>query len=471
MEKFSDSKLWLLFEKLSKKELRQLRNFLRSPFYTRRDDVFRLYEYLRRRREKSSGSPSAEGAFAYTFPDAHYDGLKLRGTMSDLLELIEQYLLSNHFEKGALPAQFALASIYRARGLDKHFQWAMKLLKRKVGRFPYQNADFHNHKLAYQTELMYYQTRSQRTVQLNLQEVSEQMDRQYLAQKLRHACTQLSHQAVYKTEYDFGLLTPVLSKVEEMGFLDIPAIAIYYYCYRFLTEAYSLEFFQAFREQLSSYAIHFPEEERKDLYLLALNFCIRQLNQGSGPFAREAWEIYRIGLKEGFLLDNGNLSRFTFNNIAGIALKLGEISWAAGFIKEYLSFISEEFREATLSLNEARLAYARGNLGQALLLLQDVEYEDLVTNTIARMLLIKIYYQQGETDALGSQLASLENFVRRGSFSRFHKENYLNIARFVKRLASLPPYDDKGRKKLKREIESTGPLSEKEWLIEQLKAR
>ncbi|MCB0579426.1 MAG: hypothetical protein KDD10_08975 [Phaeodactylibacter sp.] len=468
MEKFNTSKLWLLFETLSEKELRQLRNFLRSPFYTRREDVFRLYEHLRRHRKKGVVALTAEGAFAYTFPDEAYDSLKLRGTMSDLLELIEQYMLSKHFEKGKLPADFALVSIYRSRGLDKHFRWAMNKLKQKVSRFPYQNADFHSHKLAYQMELMYHQTRNRRTGRLNLQAVSGQMDCQYLAQKLRHACTQLSHQAVYQTEYDFGLLSPIVAQVEAMGFLDVPAIAIYYYCYRFLTEAYSLEYFQAFREQLAGHAALFPEEERKDLYLLAINFCIRQLNRGSAPFAREAWEMYRIGLREGFLLDNGQLSRFAFNNIVGIALKLGETAWAADFIEQYHSSIGDDFREATLSLNQARLAYARADFGRALLLLQNVEYEDLVTNLIARMLLLRIYYLQGELDALSSQLSSLENFVRRASFSQFHKENYLNIARFVKRLISLPPYDKEEREKLRQDIEAADPLSEKEWLLAQL---
>ena len=62
----------------------------------------------------------------------------------------------------------------------------------------------------------------------NLQKVSDTLDTAYLTLKLRQTCLSLSHQAVYKTDYQFGLLPALLAHIESQNLLDIPAIAVYY---------------------------------------------------------------------------------------------------------------------------------------------------------------------------------------------------------------------------------------------------
>ena len=462
-------KLYELFETLGNGELRRLRRFLQSPYYTTRPDVLAAFDYLAARRGAGRPMPERELLFQHTFPGEAYDDQKIRATMSGLAELIEQFWLAEARNEDSYGSQTALAQIYRRRGLERQFRWTMKKAARHLEHSTLRDPDYYEKRLAYQAEWLEYQSASKRTTELHLQEITDTLDISYLLAKLRYACTQLTHTAVYQRAYRFGILPLALEEAKRLGYLDIPAVAIYYYCYSFLKEGYNLPHFQRFRSLLLEHGPVFSSKEKKGLYLLAINFCIRQMNSGSMEFAREGWAMYQQGLEQEVLLEDGWLSRFTFYNIAATGIRLGEFEAVERFIREYEGRLKEEYRVASVQFIQARLAFARGELSQAAAILQSVDFKDMVNNLIAKNLLIKAYYGLQEYDLLEAQLESLRTFILRKDFSDYHRSNYLNIIRFVQRLISLAPYDAEGRQKLEADIQQAEVLTEREWLLAQVR--
>lgn len=464
----ASNKLYHLINTLDKTEIRQIRKLLQSPFFTRREDLPRLFACLSPYQWAGKTLPSSEEAFRQTFPDQAYDDTRLRGSKSDLLALIEEYLLLAHQRQATVDNRLLLANIYRRRGLAKHFGSCMKKAQAWLDQSKVRDVDYFSKLQEYQVLHMQFQTQTQRTGQLNLQEISDTMDVHYLMKKLQHACTQLTHQAVYKTTYDYGLLPKLLEDIEQNGYLDHPCISTYYYCYRFLSEQYNLDHFHQFRSQLQKNRTFFPEEEQKDLYLVAINFCIRQMNAGNALFSRQVWELYQEGLENNFLLEDGRLSSFTFNNIVANSIHLQEYTWLETFIESYEGKLEESSRSNIVSFNRARLAYARRDYKTAMLLLQNSEYKDLINNLISKSILLYIYYELGEFDLVESHLDSLNQFIRRREVSDYHRSNYLNLIRLVRKLVALQSFDKDKRAQLRQEIEDTEILSAKEWLLQQL---
>ncbi len=464
----ADYVLYEVLQTFTKSDLRRFGKFVRSPFFTHRSEMERMYAFLAHCRYRDKPLPDKETLFLKSFPDQSYHDLLLRATMSDLCELMEEYLIWQRLRSDEVVAHLALAAEFRERNLTKQFQQTARKLKQHLEADGMRNARFHRKMLDYQVEIAWFQTRTVRTGELPLQEISNSIDILYLAEKLRHSCTQISHQAVFKTSYAFGLLPNVLDQVENGGFLKVPAIALYYYCYRFLTAAASLEFFQKFRSELQQNGHYFPDSELKELYLLAINYCIRKINEGQEPFIREGWELYREGLEKGFLLENRRLSPFSFNNIAAFGIKLGVYADVEQFIRHYQSFLEPAQQESLVSFNLARLEYKRGNYSTALRLLQTADFKDLVNNLIAKTLLLKIYYELKEFDLLESHLDTFRQFIRRRELSDYHRRNYLNIITFVKKITALRPGDRSEMKVLRAEIEQAEVLTEREWLLEQL---
>lgn len=451
-------------------ELRRFGKFVRSPFFTHRSEMERMYACLAACRYKNKPLPGKALLFKKSFPEkAEYDDLLLRATMSDLRELMEEFLIWQKLRADEVRSKLALAAEYRDRNLGKFFLLTMKKVETRLADATVANADHLAQHLDFQLEKAHFQTRTVRAVELPLQEISDSIDQLYLAQKLRHACTQLSHQAVYKTKYDLGLLHSILAEVEPGGFLAVPAVALYYYCYRFQTEQPSLDFFQKFRTELRQNGRLFPDSELKNLYLLAINFCIRKLNEGNEPFIREGWELYREGLEQGFLLEHGRLSGFAFNNVVAFGIKLKAFREVEAFIQQYAEHLEPGQQEGFVSFNLARLEYTRRNYVAALKLLQTADFKDLVNNLIAKTILLKIYFELGEFDLLESHLDNFRSFVRRRDVSDYHRTNYTNIITLAKKLTALPPGNAPAKAALGAEIKATEILTEREWLLEQVK--
>lgn len=458
------SRLHELFKLLTKSEISRLKKFIRSPFFTRRTDVVRLLDILIKQQKGKKDFPPKEEIFKQIFPNKTYQASSLRGTMSDLQELIEQFLMIYQLQNDKIDFNLKLSKLYRQRKATRHFQKTMKETAQLLEQQPLRDHHYFEHLLQYQQEQAQFQTATRRTENLNLQSISNSIDTVYLIQKLAHACTQLTHQLVYKTHYEYGLLKHLLAYIEEEGYLEIPAVAIYYYCYRFLAEDYNLNHFQAFKSYLFDQSDLFPQAQLKNLYLLAINFCIRKQNEGNLAFAEEGLTLYQKGLEGGFLIENGVLSRFTFNNVIAFAIRLERFAWANNFITHYQVKLAHDYRKSTVYFNQARLEYAQQNYHEAMSLLQNTEHKDLVNHLIAKTMLLKIYFELEELDLLESHLDSFQIFIRRREVSDYHRLNYLNIIKFVRKILALVPQDKASRTKLLLEIDNCEVLTEKNWL-------
>lgn len=461
--------LWEAICTLGRAERRAFERFVASPFFNRKSQVTALCAYLLSCLENKQ-TPEPEAAFAAAFPKTPFSDQKLRLANSDLLSLLEQYWL--HAEKFADPARnkIQLAAIYRRRLLDKHARISRREAAEALQGSSHRDAE--HLRARYELEFETYQAAAsaKRYENFNLQEIATLLDQEYCAALLRHVCLALSHQAVFKAEYHFPMLPAVLQLVETQHLRTLPAIGPYYHACRFLSEGPETEqHFHAFQEVFSGQEAQLPPSEQRNLVLLALNFGIKKLNVGSGDYwPRATLALYREALQRELLLENGHLSRFAYNNIVGIAARIGEIDWADQFIQDYRPLLERRYREAAFSLNSARVAYLRRDFGKALLHLQHADYKDFISSLNAKILLMKIYFESGETDLLESHIDSTHNYIRRQRAAGYHREMYLNMLRFTRSVLRVNRFDALETEALRKQIESEKALYEREWLLKQL---
>ena len=193
------------------------------------------------------------------------------------------------------------------------------------------------------------------------------------------------------------------------------------------------------------------------------------MNAGTPSFIREAFEMYRLGFEKEILIENKQLTRATFHNVVSIALKLKEYDWVQNFINDYQQYLKEEHREGFVYYSMARLHYEEKDYDKAMkLLVQEVHYDDIIINLSAKTLLAKMYYEQDEFDVLESLLESMRTYIQRKKVLVYHKNNYKNIIKYTKRLLKVTPYSSTKKEKLRNEIATATPLTEKEWLLYQL---
>ena len=464
-----NSHLILTLGTFTKKELSKIKKWLDSPVHNQREDVVLLFEYLTTNaRLADEKYLKKEKIFRKIFPREPYDDARLRQTMHFLLKAIEEYLVWQELTANPVKTQIALATVYRKRNLPKAFHKSVRQVETQQKKFPFRNEEYLENEFLLEQERYLFLEGKKRTIKMNLQEVSDMLDLKYIVDRLRQSNLMLAHQRIYKASYNLGLQEEIMQYVEEKNLLEVPAVGIYYYVYKTIVDQQNPTHFEALTELIRSYSDIFPQEQMRDFYLHAINYCIRRLNAGEESYFREAFELYRQGIEEKILFINNTIDPYLFRNVTSAGLKLKELKWVDDFIHNYKDYLDKQHRENFFKYNLARLRLEQRDYNAAMELLAQTDFDDVLVQMNAKTLLLKIYYELDEFNALESLLESMRTYLNRKELVGSYRLNYQNIIRYTKKLVRLNPYDKEKREKLRKELSTVNPLAERSWLLAQL---
>lgn len=463
-----NSKIIKILNRLSKDEFKLLDKFISSPVHNRHQDVIALFGYLRKHLLTKKKHLNKEKIFEHLFPNKKFEAQKLHYVNSYLLKVVEEFLAWQEWKEDKVSQQIYLIQSYNKHGLadpvKKSFEQGVQLQE----KLPYRNANYYWQK--YQLhfgQINHYKTLG-RNVDFNLQEFSDLIDTSFIIEKLKSSCAMISHQSITKKSYDMGMLNDVFDYIEKENLLKNPAIAIYYYAYKVLSDYEDMESFLELKKLLFANEAKFATIELSTIYLAGINFCIKRWNQGNQEIMEEILQLYRAGLKIDVFLDNKTISRWTYSNIIIAGLLRKEYDWVKKFIHDYANQLPEKHRETSFSYNLAKYYYEVGNYEQAMSLLQQIENDDLFHTMGAKIILAKMYYELEENEALNSLIKSAQTFIYRKKVLGYHREIYTSLLGFFRKLMNLNAFDKQAIQKLKEEITNTKNLSEKQWLLEQV---
>lgn len=464
--KMEKSKLAQLLLSFSREELRELAKFAATPFFNPRPEAAALLRLLSKTVLAGKALLGKEQVFRQLFDKEKFDDHRVRMAMTALLQTTEKYLAVRDFLRDKPAYHLRLSKVLRSRNLPAHANAAWQNGRDALERRDWRNAEFHHDLYKFEEEKYRATLDSGQAGEANLQLLSDQLDAAVLSRKLRQGCFLLAHQVRYNAECDFGSLHEMLPQA--VKHLHLPAISLYYHCYLALTGTAESQHFQTFKKELLEHDALFPADELRDLYILAINFCTRRYNEGDSSFLRDQFDLYKIGFAQNYFLSEGVLSRFTYMNAATIGLVLREFAWVENLIKNHRQHLEPAHRDSLFSFNMARLEYQKGNFGEALQLLQRAEYKETMLALAAKTIQLKIYYETEEHDLLESHLQAIAAFIRRKKIMGYHRENYLSLLHFVRKLLELNPLDKKSKQTFRDAVESAKPLAEKEWLLAQV---
>lgn len=466
------SRLVSILRAFSKKEMKELKKWLLSPVHNQREDVVIFLDYLTKARHLEEDKYlEKEKVFHKVYTNEVYDDAKMRQVMHFLLKAVEEFLIYQDIIEDEVRAKSSLINIYWKRRLDKACEKAIKTVEQLQEKQKFRNGHFFRNEYLIQQERYNYLSGFKR-IELNLQEMSDALDATYIADKLRQSALMLAHQNVYTADYEIGLLNEVLQYVEQRELLRIPPIAIYYYIYKTNNEKKVPEHFFNLKREIIENGRFFPKSEIRDIYLLTINYCINRMNAGFKNFLREAFELYKEGFDQKILITDNLISRWTFLNVVINGTLLKEFDWVENFVQNFEIYLEERYRENTVHYSLAKLYFEKGDYNASMRLLIQYEYDEILMNLNAKIMLLKMYYEQEEYDALESLIESMRAYIQRKKVMGYHRENFTNFLKMTKNLIKVNPYSKTEKEKLKTEIENVNPIivTERKWLLEQLDA-
>lgn len=463
-----NSKLITLLSQLDAGERRRFRKWLRSPVHNANAILSKFYDFLDSRKVFSEITLQRERVFSYLYGNTTYDDLQIRRLMSEFLQTLEAFLVYENRREPPALAALSRARLYRRRQMPREAGIWVEEAFRQLKARPERDAHFFLDAYFIQEERL--RQTSTRDAALNVQEMTDELCSFFAAEMLRNACTAASHQAIYRADYKMPYIEAILADYETGRYDGIPLIRLYYLCYQCLTQPEKAEAFYALKDMLPIAGRWLPLDELRNVTVVAINYCIRRLNTDAPVFMRDVFEIYQTGLEQGVFLEHGVLSHFTYKNIVSAALTLNETAWAETFIRQYAPLLPKVYRADYEKFCMAKLRYRQHDFASAQTLLHGVTFDDVLLDLAARVLLMKIYFENGEWRLLRGFLTAFERFVNRKKTLAYHAPNYLNIIHLTNRLVQycsgqrIVTAED--LEALKTQIRSTQPLTERDWLEE-----
>lgn len=464
-----NTKLLQFLQTLDGYDWRSLLSFVETPFHNPNPDAHRLLSHLHALWTEG-WKPEAlerETIFKALFPKQPYRYQMLNQLMSDLLKLAEDWLVWKRLQEDtALAEQIKAEELVRLQ-LGKHYRQANRKANDALEKAPLSPT---HHLRSWQLlDLAEQQFFRQNTRQPTpfLQEANSALDDFFQLQKLQYTCEMLNRQRLIDQAFDPTLVEPVISHLSEQDLSHKPLHQLYLYLYQMLqAPARHQETFFHYVGLFRDWSARLSPETARPLLYYAINYCIGRIRDGERSFASHLLQLYQQGIDEKILIEEKQLSPWTYKNMVKLGLNLKRYDWVEDFVKAYSDYLPADQQKDALHYNLAELYFFRAEYEAALDQLRQVEFTDIHYNLGSRTLLAKIYYEQEASDALEAALKAFQVFLRRNrSISTKVKTPYVNFIQLTGALLRQLPAS---YPKLRAKVEATQPLNNRDWLLAKL---
>ncbi len=466
-----NSKALGLIQCLDAAEREQFDAFLRSPLLPENERLIRLYEALQTA-VQTGDEPDRKKLFRTCFGKQPFDDKKLRYLLTELCTRLQEFIKICGLKRQDAAAADILARELARRGAHKAYNALVQEHRKKEIQETQQDADFYFH--SYEQEfihLAHAPANVKRDEKSNIETVVNNLDRFYLARKLQLCCEIFNVRNVLAVDYNVFLLDEIRHHLRNNSYEDVPVIRIYYNILMTLLESENEQHFVHLRELLLQHGNRFSLAELREMYQYVLNYCIKKINTGNISYQKTLLDIFKVTLENKVLLSEGHLSQWDYKNIVTISLRQQEFDWAHAFIQRHRSFIKLPERENAYIYNLAFWHFHKGEYSQTLQLLQQVEFTDLYYQLDSRVIILKIYFEQDDTETFFYHSSAFRIFLRRNKLvSDYQRTIYLNLVRFTHKLFRAGT----SRRKIqavKKSVDENRQVADLAWLLKKIEER
>lgn len=466
----SGTKIYTVLDRFDAYTLNRFRKFILSPYFNQNERLVSFFDTIDPQLRNNNGINLTKGDIWEATYSERYDDTKFRKLCTDLLKLVEAFLAQEVYDSNPLHQANYLLQAVNQKKLEPLYNSTIRTAKRLSEQQFLKPSAFYYYQ--YEFEKNYYEITEfevQRSEISNIELIITNLDKFYIAEKLRYYCNILSRRSIISHEYNILFIEHIIEHIESIDFEDIVPINFYYHIYCMLTREDAHPHYDQLKVLIFKHIQKIPENEKEEIIVAALNYCARQINQGNHEFLRERFKLYQDFVSNNLLLLNGVMTPWNFRNVIVTGLRLGEYDWVDQFIDNYKIHLEEKYRDNAVSFNKANLHFYKGEYYKVIEMLQTVEYEDISYNLNAKSMLIATYYELDEFEALQSLLETFRLYLQRNKkIAQDKKDHYLQLILFTKHLTRLDPRDTKQIQSLKKKIQNAKAVVNKNWLLEKI---
>jgi hypothetical protein len=461
----------------SLKEIRELGEYIQSPYFNKNQSVIKLYDYIRKEyplfEEKNM---EKEIVFGKIFPNADYNDGFMRTIIFKLTGLADDYLSHKQFKQNHYVEKWFLLHELNDRMLDKQLEKKIKETLMEFSKVEIHETDYYLYKFLIEYEHFYFMNRlNQDKIEkfINNREIENMFNHltyYYLLRAFKHFDYYNNAKEIYNISFKTEIFEDILKNLKPESYEDIPVISLYYNISMLHLKKDDTTYFYKVKKQIAEIEKKINKYEIANTYINLENYCKKRIRSGDDSFLNELFDILKIEIDKELYSVHGYMSAKFYRCAVDTALKLKEYEWTLEFTKNYKNKLPPKDIENTYNYSLAHYEFVLGNFNKSLELLSTVKYDEVYQKTDLRCLMAQIYYEMGLEDNLFSHIDSFRHFLMNDRL--LPQDRKISLENFIKFLKSIASHKDCFGKfeidKLRKSIRDEVLVSNKEWLLKKL---
>ncbi len=467
-----DSSFWLIYEKLGQNEALDFVGFAGSGILNTNKQVIKLAAFLYKMRE-SELNPTKQEVYGKSFQKNSYNRQMMNNYLADLKQLLQLYLQLLWINSKQSLQQYVLADNYFKMGLLKQFEKEVNkfdVTAQKVGP-----DDYYYLLKTGQLDDEFNATQSKKRKYDLLEPVINKFTDYYLIETTRMYCELVNRKNLRNQDFDASQMQVFLYYFNEQTKtgIDNPLLTIYNRILAILTNPTDEHKYKQYKQDLSDTIQLFPLQTAREVCLYGQNQCIAQINKNNPDYLQELLDLYNLMLDQNIMYEGSYMTQYTFKNYVTVALRLRAFNQAEQFVEQYRHKLHPAQQFNAYHYNLAAIYFEENNYRKAMQSLLEIQLTDPVYYLDSRSILLKIYFNEGDFEALTSLYNSVRVYLLRlKQLPKKQTDLYRYLFLYTYKLAKLKlrihyaPFGDvlPEMDKLKAKI-YTADIANKSWLI------
>ena len=485
------SSLLDILRTFSKQELTKFEDFVRSPYFNKKENVLQLFLGIKRHAPSfESNDLEKESVWKLLFPEREYNYGIMKNIIHDLTKLSEKFILLEHYSEDSYRCEYDLIEAANSRNIQRFTSGKIDQFEKRVRSEIDPNKHSRIEDYLYITSNYYY-AKSSFIQEYNLKHEREDSLRlasdhlffYFLANSFKLIHNTFAHEVqgnrpVSKTLLDTfftklrdnSILEDILLKENEFKDNLSKIVICFYLMHKALTSDGDGAEYEKFKSYLQENIYLFSAIELQNLNNCRLT-CSINLRTPNENSAKESLEWYKFLMERNILFQrNGLITTSVMSNVVNYSVKLNETGFAEEFLKKYACKLPDESRDNTYNYCMAVILFSNGEFGKSLECLSQISDEKLLRKYFLKKLYLKIYYELSDYESFVYAFDTFSHFKRRNKLANESRAiTFDNFGNYIRRLFKLRnSYDKFESEKLRKDV-VTNLNKEQSWFIEKIK--
>jgi hypothetical protein len=466
-----------LLQKLTSKQMKDLSEFIQSPFFNKNESVTKLFEYLRvQHPEFKEQEIEKEHIHKKLFHSAEYSDGFMRMLIFKLTSLAEEYLAYADFKTSGHSENFHLINTLLNLNIDSEAQKQINQLEKKLNSDKTQNGSYYKNRYELEKFKDIIYSRTYRAVTIKdkpderMLEESNNLSAFFLISVLQRYRYLLNKSFTVNTDFKLDFLPYIIDFLEGDGkhYLNILLVSLLYKQILVINDYNREDLIDDLIHDLTNDKLTIENEERREGLTVMNNICIEKGYEGKEKYFRYMFDIdkYLVAKNLYNRVRGGYFDNEMFLNVVTIGLKLEEISWIKNFIEKYYTKLAPDTQMNTYNYCNAKLYFKTKDFNRALDNIARVAYSDMHMKMNVRITAITIHYELGNIEEVLTQIENFKKYIQNDKLMNAgHKRISSNFIKYTAALCKAKYSNKVNLEELKKNVAATDQISNRVWLI------